>query len=606
MKLGRQHAARPAARTSSNLVTVLFRAVRLTWQADRRNLLLGAGMQVFGALSPTLLVLVGQQLLSLITHASGQRPRIGTLVVPIILVAVLTAASSASAVMNQQQQRLMGERVANRAWERVLDVAGYVRLAMYESPEFYDQLERIKNNAFSQHVAVTSALFGLFGGSVALVGLLIVLAAIAPLLIPIMLFAGVPSLLLSRHVSKLEFAHQIRVTPVYRKRGYLRVVLTGRDEAKEIRVFAAAAALRRRHDAQSADYEARLATHIRRRQRYALADVVTTGLLLVVALGSIVWMLSRGDLSLAAAAAAVLAVRFVSTSLSQMFRSVGSLLESSTYLADLEAFLDLRREIDAPASGVLGPLRRALRIRDLSFSYPAGARTALHRVDLDIGANEIVALVGENGSGKTTLAKIIAGLYRPSAGTIVWDDTDVATVGAADVRSEVSVIFQDFIRYRLSALDNIGLGDPEHAEDLPAARRAAALAGAVDYLDQLPDGFQTVLSKEFEGGEDLSMGQWQRVALARALRKSASLVVLDEPTASLDPHTEAQLFADIRATLRGRAALLISHRFSSVRLADRIYVLRRGRVVEFGTHEELVALGGVYSEMFRVQAEAYS
>jgi ATP-binding cassette subfamily B protein len=226
-------------------------------------------------------------------------------------------------------------------------------------------------------------------------------------------------------------------------------------------------------------------------------------------------------------------------------------------------------------------------------------------VSITIGAGEVVALVGENGSGKTTLAKIIAGLYTPITGTATWDGADYADIGVESVHRQVAAIFQDFVRYQLSALDNIGLGQPEHADDVAAARRAAADAQALDFLDRLPDGLTTLLSREFEGGSDLSGGQWQRVALARALRKDASLIILDEPSAALDPRAEAELFNDIRSMLHGRSALLVSHRLSSVRLADRIYVLREGRIVEHGTHASLVRKDGLYAELYALQAAAY-
>ena len=397
------------------------------------------------------------------------------------------------------------------------------------------------------------------------------------------------------------------MSPTFRAREYLRDTLTGRDEAKEIRVFAAAAALRRRHDARTADYQDAMRRHIRRRTRFAVGDVLLTSLLLAVTLGYIVLLVSRGTLGLSQAAAAILAVRFASTSLSQLFTAVGGLFESSVFLEDLDDFVTRHPALESPlaAHEHLPALSRAVEVSGVSFAYPGSSRLVLHDVDLRIGADEIVALVGENGSGKTTLAKLVAGLYRPGGGGISWDGVDTATVPAAAVREHISVIFQDFVKYQLSALDNIGLGDPDHAEDEAEGRQAAERARARSFLDQLPAGFATILSKEYDGGQDLSQGQWQRVALARALRKASSLVVLDEPTASLDPKAEAQLYADIRHTLGGRAALLISHRFSSVRLADRIYVLREGRIIETGTHDSLVATEGVYAELFRVQAESY-
>jgi ATP-binding cassette subfamily B protein len=226
-------------------------------------------------------------------------------------------------------------------------------------------------------------------------------------------------------------------------------------------------------------------------------------------------------------------------------------------------------------------------------------------VSLAIRAGEIVALVGENGSGKTTLAKLLAGLYRPAQGVIRWDGLDLSTIDPDELRRSIAVIFQDFIRYHLPARENIGLGRVDGIDDLGAIRDAARHAGADTFIESLTRGYDTMLGPEFIGGTDLSIGQWQRMALARAFVRDAPFVILDEPTAALDPRAEHDLFERIRTLLSDRTVLLISHRFSSVRSADRIYVLRHGQVVEHGRHEELMALDGLYAELFTLQAKQY-
>jgi ATP-binding cassette subfamily B protein len=222
-----------------------------------------------------------------------------------------------------------------------------------------------------------------------------------------------------------------------------------------------------------------------------------------------------------------------------------------------------------------------------------------------LGGDDVVALVGRNGSGKTTLAKILCGLYQPTSGRILWDGVDVAGADPAELRRGITAIFQDFVHYELTARDNIALGDHGRADDLAAVGRAAAMAGVDRLLAGLPEGYETRLSRSFEGGTELSVGQWQRVALARAFFRDAPFLVLDEPTAALDAEAEYELFEKIRALQRGRAVLLISHRFSSVRSSDRIYVLDNGAVVESGSHDELIRQNGRYAEMFTLQASAY-
>jgi ATP-binding cassette, subfamily B, bacterial len=263
-------------------------------------------------------------------------------------------------------------------------------------------------------------------------------------------------------------------------------------------------------------------------------------------------------------------------------------------------------EVEAHRSRHPAPVGfRRLRVEDVGFTYPGASTPAVTEVSMEIGAGEIVALVGENGSGKTTLAKLLCRLYLPQRGRVLWDEVDTATTDPDGLRRSVAVIFQDFLHYALPASENIGMGRHQRIDDAEAIRGAALHAGADDFLAKLPSGYETVLGPEFEGGKELSVGQWQRVALARAFFRDAPFIILDEPTAALDARAEHELFESIRTLCRGRSVLLISHRFSSVRSADRIYVLDGGRVVESGSHQELMDLGGRYADLFALQASAY-
>jgi ATP-binding cassette subfamily B protein len=257
-----------------------------------------------------------------------------------------------------------------------------------------------------------------------------------------------------------------------------------------------------------------------------------------------------------------------------------------------------------PAVPPLPPLS-TLRVEAVTFQYPSSPAPCLHDVSIEIGAGEVVALVGENGSGKTTLAKVLAGLYPPLQGVVRWAEHDLRDFDPRAVRSSMTVLFQDFIRYHMTARENVGIGRWESIDDHEGIEAAARRAGADAALEALPARYDTWLGPEFFGGSDLSVGQWQRLALARAFFRDAELVVLDEPTSALDPRAEAELFSGMRALCAGRSVLLISHRFSSVRSADRIYVLQQGRIVEQGTHDELMVRGGVYAELFTLQASLY-
>jgi ATP-binding cassette subfamily B protein len=266
----------------------------------------------------------------------------------------------------------------------------------------------------------------------------------------------------------------------------------------------------------------------------------------------------------------------------------------------------LKDQLVAERAGDPAPSTFArLRVEHVSFNYPGMDAPALRDVSLDIDAGQIVALVGENGSGKTTLAKLLCGLYAPASGRVLWDQTDTATVDPSSLRRSVAVLFQDFCKYFLDVHENIGVGRHERIRESDSIHQAAEHAGADAFIRDLPQGYQTLLGPEFEGGYNLSIGQWQRMALARAFLRDAPLIILDEPTAALDARAEHELFDSMRGLFAGRTVLLISHRFSSVRSADRIYVLHKGQLVEQGSHDELMHREGQYAELFMLQAAAY-
>jgi ATP-binding cassette subfamily B protein len=293
--------------------------------------------------------------------------------------------------------------------------------------------------------------------------------------------------------------------------------------------------------------------------------------------------------------------------LRQLLRALAGLYEDNLFLTNLYEFLDLKRKLAEPArpTPVPRPMRTGIVFERVSFRYGAKRTQALTDVDLVIPAGMTVALVGENGSGKTTLIKLLARLYDPSSGRITIDGIDLRDFATAELRREFSVIFQDYVRYNLTARENIWFGNVDGAPDAGRIAAAAEYAGAGELIKQLPNGLETVLGRWFEEGAELSVGEWQKIALARALLREAQLIVLDEPTSGMDAQAEYELFKRFRTLAAGRTAILISHRLSTVKMADLIYVLRAGHVVESGTHDELVGRSGAYAHLFAAQASGY-
>ncbi|TDD62113.1 ABC transporter ATP-binding protein [Actinomadura darangshiensis] len=577
---------------------LLWAAVRLAASAAPREFALITGLQAAAGLGLVLPVLGGRQLLD--RALGGAAPAAvlaqGALVLGLTgLIAVAVSVASA-------RDDVLSELLNRYAMGRILDAACAADLEEFERPAFHNRLERASMSARIRPHQIVQGLGALTSALMATAGVALALAAIEPLLVPATLAAGAPLWLAGLKSGQVLYGVLFRLTPAERERSYLQDVLTSRRSAAEVRAFGLAPYLRGRWEARTGERLGEIRRTVRRRLRITLLARLVSGLAIGAVLGPLLAYAATGRMPAADAGAAATAALLLAARLRMAAAGTDRLFEAAPFVQDLQTFLV---PPDREAAEPPPPPFRVLTAENLAFTYPSADRPAVDGVDLSIEAGQVVALVGENGSGKTTLAKLLSHLYRPGGGRILHDGVDAAACDPDALRESIAVLFQDFERYVLPASDNVALGRAGRAGDEEAVRQAARAAGADAFLSNLPEGYATLLGPEFAGGADLSGGQWQRVALARAFFRDASFVILDEPTATLDARAEHDLFDRLRTLLAGRTVLLISHRFSTVRMADRIYVLADGRVAEHGTHDSLMAAGGRYAELFTLQAEGY-
>ena len=594
----------PATRRSlRQLPSLAGGSLRLVLAAARRPFLLTVALQALSGVLLAVEVLAGQRLLSHVL-VSSRTGRFAPVVPWIVILAAVFAVGALVAVGRLELQRLLGEMVSRFALQRVLDTAAGTDLIHFEDPEFHDRLQRATVNAASRPYQMTSGLLTLGTGALSSTAVAVTLATIEPLLLVLALLAVIPVIVVSVNVGRALYRFAVEQTPADRQRSYIQLLVTSKESAKEVQAYGLAPHLLERYAALSEQRLGALRRVIRTRVRQGAVGALISGLATGATLGLLVLFVSDGRVSLAGAGAAAAALLLLATQLQGVAGGVGSLFESALFIRDFTTFIGGEPPRPPAGPGAAPAVVGRIDVRGLGFTYPSRPEPTLHDIDLFVAPGEVVALVGENGSGKTTLAKLLAGLYEPGTGTITWAGEQGPPQPAA-TRPRVAILFQDFVRYFFSAHANIALGAVEHYDDRRRVETAARRAGADAFVSGLPSGYETLLGPQFFGGSDLSGGQWQRVALARAFFRDAGLVILDEPTAALDPRAEAELFASVRSLFDGRSVVLISHRFASVRLADRIYVLGGGRVVEQGNHDELMAADGLYAELFRLQAAAF-
>lgn len=587
------------------LPSLMVQAFRLVWEASPRQLLLAGGLQIAAGLSLAGQLLVVRRVLGQIGLDDGM-PDVTSLAFELSLFGVLLVIVATAGVAQREQQRLLTEEVTKYTTGHVMDVATSVDLIEFDRPSFYDRLERARVNASVRPLQIAQGVIGLLGAGAAVAAVGATLALIEPLVGIVIVIGGIPAVILNRMSARALHAYTIEQTPGDRRRSYLFQTLSRKEEAQEVRAFDSQSFLREEHDRI---FDQRIAaTHllVRKRLLYGVASGLVAASVTVGSIVLLFVLVQVGRLSLADAAVAIGAVIIVAGRIRGLIASTGSLYEGALFLSDFTDFVEAgrRQAVARAARSELRPFE-TIRLEEVSFTYPSRTEPSLVDVSLELHEGEVLALVGENGSGKTTLTKLLAGLYRPTSGHLLWDEVDQTEQHLGALRNHVTVIFQDFARYFLTAHENISISDHRRGADRAAVEVAAERAGILGFLSRLPRGLDTLLGPSFVGGSDLSLGQWQRIALARAYFRDTPLLILDEPTASLDPRGEFEIFQQVRRLAAGHTVILVSHRFSNVRIADRILVMDAGRIVEVGSHEELLAADGLYAELFELQARGY-
>ncbi|WP_106403101.1 ABC transporter ATP-binding protein [Actinocorallia populi] len=582
--------------------------LKLSWRADPRALVIVVGCQLIVGGATAFGLLATNQVLQQLLAAGPTPERVRNALPALLLVA---AAGISVALMTAWSNAVSGRlkpKVERLAYSELLDRSAKVELLHFQRADFHDLMEAAQFGAGWIDVVIEQ-LIKTLTAMMSIAAAAGVLGVLHPLLLPLLPLIVLPQGWAMVRSTRRHNISRLTWLTHMRQQSSLTSLLTSKAPAEEIRAHAAGAFLLGHYD--------RLASHSAAEQaRLARADAVAgllaralSGLTTAATYVLLGWLLATGHMELAAAGTAVLAIRTGTGQLNNLINSINYMFEYGLYTADWRDACRQAEQMAIPLSGTGlshsdGP--EVIEARDLRFAYPNADKPALNGVDLTIRRGEVVALVGHNGSGKTTLAKLLTGLYLPDSGTVAWDGTDTADIDRAQLFSQVALLSQGFERWPFTLRANVAVGRHETEPTSEALARAAAASGAGELITSLKDGWNTLLAPEYQGGVDLSGGQWQRIALTRAYFRDAPVLVLDEPTAALDPRAEAETFAGVRAIAGGRTVLLITHRLNSVQHADRIFVLQDGAVTESGTHSELLTLGGEYAELWTLQASQYS
>jgi ATP-binding cassette subfamily B protein len=578
---------------------------RIVWQSGPLVVSADLACRFIAALTPLGILAISKKILDAVqAHYSG-RPLPGYFWVLVAAEFVFAALGAIASRTVAFFDGLLSERYTRHVSLLVMQHASRLDLAAYEDPFFYDKLERARVQATDRIGMIQS--IGLAGQQiVAAASLSLGILWFSPWILALLVIAVVPAFVGESHFAFLGYSQNIRQTPTRRQLDYLRVLGASKESAKELRLFGLSGFLSNEYGRLSSrlyDQNVHLA-RVRLRAATALSLLSTAGY--YGAYAYVIYRTVAGALTWGTLQFLAGAIAGASLNIQNLFSTFSSIADQSLFLTDLVEFLRVRPTISSKPNALPAPrpIRDGFQFDKVTFCYPGSRRRVLDALDFRLQPGERVALIGENGQGKTTLVKLITRLYDPSAGRILLDGVDLRDYSIEDLQSQIGVIFQDFMRYEMTARQNIAVGRIELAPD-GGVRLAARKSLADRFIEKLPNAYEQQLGRRFEGGVDLSGGEWQKVALARAYYRDAQLVVLDEPTASLDARSEYEVFQRFAELTQGKMALLISHRFSTVRMADRIVVLENGKIAEQGSHQQLLSLGGRYSVMFELQASGY-
>ena len=581
--------------------------LRIVWESGPAIVVFGLLFRLLGSVLPIALLwitkLIIDGIVASVSHHQPVPQRFWYLVAAEFGVAIV-AGVLARAI--DFLDALLADRYTRHVSVAVMRHASELDLTAYEDPIFYDRLERARVQA-TDRLAMIQSIGRLIQQAITAVTMSISIVVYSPWLLLLLIAGVLPAFLGESHFAFLGYAKNFRQTPIKRQLDYLRVLGGSKEAAKELKLFGLSQFLTVRFSALSeVIYTQDVALARRRLAAGSVLSVLGT-LGYYSAYAWVIWRTLAGALSIGTLTFLAGAIQQASLNIQQVFSTLAGIADQALFLTDLLAFFKMQPTIRSKPNALPAPrpIVRGFEFRNVCFRYPGTERMVLNRLNFQLRPQERVALIGENGEGKTTIVKLLTRLYDPTDGDILLDGIDLREYNLEDLYREIGVIFQDFMRYEMTARENIACGRIEDLDNLLFVERAARKSGADQVIERLPRGYEQMLGRRFEHGVDLSGGEWQKLALARAYLRDSQLLILDEPTAALDARSEYEVFRRFAELTSEKMALFISHRFSTVRMADRIVVLEDGRIAEEGTHDELATLGGRYAEMFELQAASY-